>query len=419
MWQESHNRLSINRIRIAAFFVLAIFLLIAYRLFDLQILNFKKFRELSSEPIFFQSKIEKRGEIYFSGKDSRLSTAASIKKGHLLYINPRVLEDSASAFLALSPFFTLDEEDFFAKSQKKDDPFEILKRKLENEDSKIIESLKIKGVGATEDKWRFYPGGATASHVLGFAGENAGEWEGKYGIEKFYENELSLGEDIILTIEPTVQGFVETELKKFMEHWNGASGGIVVVNPQNGDILAMAAKPNFDPNKFQEEKSFKVFLNPFSEKIFELGSIMKPITMASALDAGSIAPSTEYFDKGFVEVSGKRLNNFDGKGRGLRNMTQVLEESLNTGAVFAMQKMGKETFKDYLLKFGFGKKTGMDLPGEVKSNLRNLDSGRDVEFATASFGQGIAVTPISMISALSALANGGKLVAPHLKVSEM
>ena len=142
---------------------------------------------------------------------------------------------------------------------------------------------------------------------------------------------------------------------------------------------------------------------------------MKPITMASALDAGSIAPSTEYFDKGFVEVSGKRLNNFDGKGRGLRNMTQVLEESLNTGAVFAMQKMGKETFKDYLLKFGFGKKTGMDLPGEVKSNLRNLDSGRDVEFATASFGQGIAVTPISMISALSALANGGNVVAPHLK----
>src|SRR3990167_5483424 len=146
---------------------------------------------------------------------------------------------------------------------------------------------------------------------------------------------------------------------------------------------------------------------------------MKPITMAAGIDAGRITPNTEYFDKGFVEVSGKRLNNFDGKGRGLRNMTQVLEESLNTGAVFAMQQMGKETFKDYLFRFGFGQKTGIDLPGEVKSNLRNLDSGREVEFATASFGQGIAVTPISMISALNAIANGGKLVAPHLKVSEM
>ncbi|MEK7502973.1 MAG: penicillin-binding protein 2 [Patescibacteria group bacterium] len=416
MWQESHNRLSTNRIRIAAFFVLAVFLFIGFKLFNLQVWDSKRFKELSSDLIFSQNRIEKRGEVYFSPQGGRPSTAASTKKGYLLYINPKILEDSASAFLALSSFFALDEEDFFAKSQKKNDPFEILKKRLENQDSEIVESWKIKGVGTVEDKWRFYPGGSAASHVLGFAAENAGEWEGKYGIEKFYENELSSGEDVHLTIEPSVQVFAELELKNFMEKWNGASGGVAVVNPKNGDILAMAALPNFDPNKFQEEKNLQVFLNPFSEKIFELGSIMKPITMASALDSGSISPNTEYFDKGFVEVSGKRLNNFDGKGRGLRNMTQVLEESLNTGAVFAMQRMGKETFRDYLLKFGFGQKTGIDLPGEIKSNLRNLDSGREIEFATASFGQGIAVTPISMISALSALANGGKVVFPHLKV---
>lgn len=416
MWPESHNRLFINRIRIAAFFVLSIFLFIAVRLFDLQVIEFKKFREFSSETLLFQNKNIKRGEIRFSDLNGRFSTAASVKKGHLLFINPKVLDDSAAAFLALNSLFVIDEEDFFAKSQKKNDPFEILKRKLQNNDSEKIESLKIEGVGVAEDKWRFYPGGTMASHVLGFAGENNGGWEGKYGIEKFYEKDLSAGEDINLTIEPSVQVFVEMELKNFMERWNGTSGGIAVVNPKNGDVLAMAGLPNFDPNKFQEEKSLQVFLNPFSEKIFELGSIMKPITMAASIDAGSIAPDTEYFDKGFVEVSGKRLNNFDGKGRGLRNMTQVLEESLNTGAVFAMQKIGKENFKNYLLKFGFGQKTGIDLPGEVKSNLRNLDSGREVEFATASFGQGIALTPISMISALSAIANGGKLIVPHFKI---
>lgn len=414
MWQESHNYLSINRIRIAAFFVLAVFLFITSRLFTIQVLESKKFKELSFDSGFFKSQVQKRGEIYFTGKDGRVSTAASIKKGNLLYINPRILADSVFAFSALSEFFALDEKDFFAKSQKKNDPFEILKRKLESGDSERIESLKMEGVGIAEDKWRFYPAGTMASHALGFTGENAGEWEGKYGIEKFYDKDLSLGKDIHLTIEPNVQGFIEVELKNFMERWHGASGGIAVVNPKNGEILAMSAWPNFDPNKFQEEKNLKVFLNPFSEKIFELGSIMKPITMAAALDAGRIAPNTEYFDKGFIELNGKRLNNFDGKGRGLRNMTQVLEESLNTGAVFAMQKMGKDTFKDYLLKFGFGQKTGIDLPGEVKSNLKNLDSGREVEFATASFGQGIAVTPIAMISALSAIANGGKVMVPHL-----
>src|SRR3989344_1293087 len=418
MWQESHNRLSINRIRVAAFFVLAVFLFIAFNLFTIQVWNSKKFQELSADFILFQNTTYKRGTIYFSNIDGGSSTGASTKNGNLLYINPRVLEDSASAFLALSSIFSLNEEDFFVKSQKKNDPFEILKRRLEDEDSQIVESLNIKGVGVTEDKWRFYPGGSTASHVLGFVREDAGEWEGQYGVEKFYDKNLSSGNDVVLTIESSVQNFAETELKNFMERWGGVSGGIAVINPQNGDILAMSAWPNFDPNKFQEEKSLKVFLNPFSEKIFELGSIMKPITMAAGIDAGRITPNTEYFDKGFVEVSGKRLNNFDGKGRGLRNMMEVLEESINTGAVFAMQKMGKETFKDYLLKFGLGQKTGVDLPGEVKNNLRNLGSGRDVEFATASFGQGIAVTPISMISALGAIANGGKVIKPHVKFLE-
>ena len=161
------------------------------------------------------------------------------------------------------------------------------------------------------------------------------------------------GQDVFLTIEPNVQKTVEDELSKLFSKWSAKSGGAVVLNPKSGKIVAMAAFPEFDPNKYFAEKNLNVFLNPFTEKIFEMGSVFKPITMAVGIDSGAITPKTTYIDKGFVEINGAKLRNFDEKPRGERNMTQVLEESLNTGAVFAMRSAGKKTFKEYLDKFGF------------------------------------------------------------------
>ena len=270
------------------------------------------------------------------------------------------------------------------------------------------------------------------SHVLGFSSVISDIPEGRYGVEKFYNStlagdkenrqkiffggDLNDGEDIFLGIEPGVQTAAERELEELFLKWRAKSGGILVLDPRYGKVLAMAAFPEFNPNKYFEEKNLNVFLNPFTEKIFEMGSVFKPITMAIGIDSGSITPSTIYIDKGFVELNGAKLRNFDEKPRGERNMTQVLEESLNTGAIFAMQKTGKKTFKEYLEKFGFYEKTNINLPGEVNNNLSNLDSERDVEFATASFGQGIALSPIAIARGLSVLANGGNL--PELALEE-
>ena len=432
------KRLTTKRLYIIVVAVCVVFFLIFLRLFILQVINHEKYSKISlnQKENFFKSSFPKRGDIFLISKDGRYFVAASNKKGFLAYLNLRILENPEEAFLKLSPLVNIPKDDFLKLVQKKDDPFEILQKKLTEEEAEKILSLGIKGVGITGDEWRFYPSGAFLSHVLGFASVNLDIADGRYGVEKFYNDvlggskskfksmgffsavastfgeTLKDGQDVFLTMEPTVQKNVEDELAKLFSKWNAKSGGAVVLEPKSGKIIAMAAFPEFDPNKYFMEKNLNVFLNPFTEKIFEMGSVFKPITMAIGIDSGAITPETTYIDKGFVEIGSAKLRNFDEKPRGERNMTQVLEESLNTGAVFAMRKTGKKNFKEYLRNFGFYEKTNIDLPGEVNNNLSNLESEREVEFATASFGQGIAVTPISMIRVLGILANGGKLIKP-------
>jgi cell division protein FtsI/penicillin-binding protein 2 len=414
-------------------FVCAAFFLIALRLFILQVLNHEKYKNLSlnQQENFFKNSFPKRGDIFLTRKDGQYSTAASTKKGFLTYLNNRILEDPKEAFSKLSSLINIDEEVFFKLSQKKDDPFEILQRKLTEGEAEKILASGIKGIGISEDEWRFYPFGSFLSHVLGFSSVISEIPEGRYGTEKFYNvllsggkersfasyflGEQKDGQDIILTIEPSVQAIAEKEIESAFLKWQAKSGGILVLNPKNGKVIAMAGFPEFDPNKYFEEENLSVFLNPFTEKIFEMGSVLKPITMAIAIDSGNITPDTTYIDNGFVEINGAKLRNFDEKPRGKRTMTQVLEESLNTGAVFAMQSAGKKIFQEYLIKFGFYEKTNIDLPGEVRGNLSNLESGRGVEFATASFGQGIALSPIATARALGVLANDGMLLEPTLR----
>jgi cell division protein FtsI/penicillin-binding protein 2 len=223
----------------------------------------------------------------------------------------------------------------------------------------------------------------------------------------------AMGSDIVLTLDQNIQSLVENKLDALLKKWGAPSGSIIVQEPNTGQILAMAASPSFDPNSYFDYR-LEDFVNPNVQEVFEPGSSFKSITMAAAIDTGAVTPETTYYDEGEVKIGSYSIKNFNEKANGTQTMRQVLQHSLNTGAIFAQGRTGDDNFLNYVVGFGFGQKTGVDLSGEISGNISNLYSGRKINFATASFGQGIAVTPIQLINAYSAIANGGKLMRPHV-----
>ncbi|MEK7615996.1 MAG: penicillin-binding protein 2 [Patescibacteria group bacterium] len=271
------------------------------------------------------------------------------------------------------------------------------------------------------DTERLYPKGTFAAHVLGFVGYNEHDRVGQYGVEGFYDsvlrasasNQKNIGSDVVLTIDPNIQAYSEATLQALLKKWSSPRGSIIVQEPTTGAILAMTSSPSFDPNQYGQF-AFDDYVNPIVQEQFEPGSSFKPVTMAAALDSGSITPTTTYDDTGAVTIGTYTIKNFNEKTNGLQTMRQVLEKSLNTGTIFAQRRTGNDAFLNYIVAFGFGQKTGVDLAGEVPGTISNLYQGRAINFATASFGQGIAVTPLQLVSAYSAIANGGRLMKPYV-----
>ncbi len=422
---------------------LAIFLvafLLVCRLYFLQVVNGEAFSNQADRQYSSPNKsIFSRGTVYFQDKEGELVSAATLKTGYTLAINPSILENEKEIFSKLNEIVEIDAGTFFNKANKKDDPYEEILTRLNKETADKIDELGIEGVRMYKQRWRFYPGGDLASHTIGFTGFIENEKEGRYGIEKYYNDLLQRKNkglyvnffaevfsniedtvkgrrqegDVVLGIEPSVQSFLETELEKLSEKWQTESAVGIVMDPTDGKIYALAVNPNFDLNDFTSE-DVSIFGNPVVENVFEMGSIIKALTMAIGLDTGAVTAETTYDDKGYLILNGSRISNYDGEGRGVVPMQEVLNQSLNTGVSFVVSQVGNKKFADYMLNLGVGEETGIDLPNETYGLVSNLESTRDIEYATASFGQGIAMTPIETIRALSALANGGKLVTPHL-----
>lgn len=363
---------------------------------------------------------------------------ATLKTGFKVIINPKELLDSEKAYEALNSVIALDKEEFLKKAQK-NDPYEEVAWRQSKEIADKINELKIRGVFIFKERWRFYPGNELASRTIGFVAWDDDKLNGRYGLERFYNHILERRADklyvnffaevftnlnnlvfekekpgnIITSIEPSVEGFLEEELAKIIEKWQGEFAGGIIINPKTGEIYALAHLPQFNLNEFSKA-DLSLFGNPLVENVFEFGSIIKPLTLAAALNENLITANTKYEDKGFVVVGKETINNFDKKGRGMVTMQEVLNQSLNTGAVFVMQKLGRERLRNYFFDFGLGEKTGIDLPNEAKNLTNNLESKQEIEYTTTSFGQGIALTPMSAVKAFSILANGGTLITPHL-----
>jgi len=422
------------RIRILIFFFSILYLLLIFNIYNLQI----------EKRIYYLTKAETqerasgvfeapRGNIYFIDRNNNLIPAALNKDYSMIYAVPKEINnDNDYDYDKLSQIVNIPVEELKRILSKPNDLYELLVEKATPEQIKEIKNLNLKGIYIGSHLLRFYPFEDLASHLLGFVSPASETKKGRYGVELYFDETLSgkageikdakiiesePGNNLTLTIDRNIQAQAEEILKKLIEEYQATSGSVIVQEPQTGKILAMGSFPNFDPNNYSKF-NIGTFLNPVVQAVYEPGSVFKLITMSAGIDSAKITPETTYTDTGSVTFNGKTIKNWDLKAHGLQTMTGVLEQSINTGAVFAQRKTGPDIFYNYLIKFGFNEPTGIALPGEVKGNINNLKNGQDIDFATASFGQGVAVTPMALINAISAIANNGVLMKPIILADE-
>jgi cell division protein FtsI/penicillin-binding protein 2 len=433
---------SASRIRILSFLIVGCAIVLIVRLYYLQVVYSQSYKLRADHQYTTPGQnIFNRGSIFFVDKDGTRTSAATVKSGFFLTVNPKLITAPEDVYKKISAIIPVDHSLFIQKSTKPNDSYEEIVHRITSDQAAAITALDLQGVNLYKEQWRFYPGLTAAAQSIGFVGYKGNDLVGRTGLESSEEDVLlrnpqdiyvnsfaqmfsdfgaavSSGTttgDIVTTIEPTVQSFLDDQIEKVDKQYSSVMTGGIVIDPKTGEIYALGSYPTFDPNTYQTEKDATVFKNPLVENVYEMGSIVKALTMASGLDAGVVTASSTYKDVGCETLDKKKICNYDGVARGVIPMQQVLNQSLNIGAAYVAGKLGNKLFTQYLENFGLNDKSGIDLPNEAHGLLTGLiKSNRDIEHATASYGQGIAVSPIVITRALSVLANGGVLVTPHV-----
>lgn len=414
-----------------------------WRLFGLQIENHSTYKAIAQKQHLREIKIEAtRGRIFFSDEETPLADNRGVYE---LAITPKEIQDPKYLAEILGKILNEDPQDLYFRISNKEKSWIVLKNDLSLKEGEALRG--IPGVYLKNVSQGYYPQKEMASQTVGFFGETKEGKKGRYGIEEYWDQKLRGkdgrrivmvdgrggmilpfiddkeekidGCDLVTTLDFNIQLKAEEILLDLEKKFSPKESTIIVSDPITGDILAMASRPSFDPNLYFENTDYEIFKNPALSP-FEPGSIFKPITMAGALEEGVVSPNTSYIDRGEVRVDERTLpiRNADRKAHGQKTMTEVLELSLNTGAVFVQQKLGGERFVEYIQRFGFGKKTGIEVAGEREGSLQNILKPRSgeklIEFANASFGQGISVNSIQLVQAFSTIANQGRLVKPRI-----
>jgi cell division protein FtsI/penicillin-binding protein 2 len=430
-------------------FLLVLFVVVIGRLFYLQVMHGKTAKEEAQQQHSIYRKLSPvRGEIKLMDKSSleTFPVATNIQQ-YLVYAVPQEIQNYQLAAVSLAKTLGLDEKDVLSKITDQTRKYVPLRKQLSDQEQQDIKALNLSGVYFDSESARIYPQGNLLSQTLGFVGFKGDTKAGLYGLEKYFDQQLAGtpgtlteekdtsgawifgadrelvpavdGVNLVLTVDKTIQFKAESLLKDTVEKNSADSGSLVVVNPKTGGVLAIANYPDFNPNEYNKVAAAKDFLNEAVTGNYEPGSVFKPITMSAAIDEGKVTPDMTYNDTGeVVEADGHKIKNSDFKAHGVQTMTQVLEQSLNTGAVFVKEQMGNADFLKYVKAFGFGEKTGIELP-EAKGNLDNLKGNIKVNYDTASFGQGISVTPLQLVQAFSAIANQGKMARPFVVQSKI
>lgn len=433
-----------SRIRFVLAGIVLVALLVVVRLYFVQIVHGQDYADKADRQFTSGTNgLFDRGSIYFTSKDGTLISAATLATGFLVAINPQTIENPEAAYVAIAAHAstTLSHDAFIAAAAKKSQVYVEVAHHVSDADGRALAAEGLPGVQVLKERWRYYPGGNLAAQSIGIVAYGSGDTLiGQTGLEASYDGTLARSGDslyknffaelfsnvgnlivdakdaregdIVTTIEPQVEIRLASDLAKVNAQYASSGTGGIIMDPTTGAIIALASVPDFNPNDLSTIQSGGL-RNPLVENVYEFGSIMKPLTMASGLDAGVITPDSTYDDTGCITVNTYQVCNYDLKARGITNMTSVIEHSLNVGASWIATRLGQPLFRKYFESY-FGTKTGVDLPNEQGGLIGNLNTTQQVNFDNMSFGQGIAVTPVAMMRALASIANNGVMETPHL-----
>ena len=411
----------------------ALLVLIGVRLVWLQIVRAPEYTALAAAQRMRDIKVPaRRGTIYDrEGEPLAVSVAA-----RTVYADPNMIKDKIGTARALVSVLGGSEKQY-ASDLDRDKGFVYIAKKIDIERAKELEDLKLPGIGFLDDSRRMYPSGELACQVLGLVGS---EGTGLAGIEKRYNTILAgvpgvlLGErdpygrpipggvqknvdavdghDIVLTIDKDIQYHAQLELSAAVKKWGAKRGSVVVMNPQTGEIYAMASTPGFNPNDLSGVKVDALRNAPISDA-YEPGSTIKSLTAAAVIDKGIVKPSTKFQLPSVLHVAGRTIHESHGRAAVNWSLSEIVTHSSNVGAVKVGMRLGKKGLYDYFSRFGLTETTGVDYPGEARGWLPPPNLWSDSSIANIPFGQGVSATPLQLCRAIGAIANSGRLVTPH------
>lgn len=469
---RSHDlKISVFRINALFWGIFFLMIIIIVRLFYVQVLGNEYYFNLGLNQRSIVKDIQpERGRIFaiINNDEKQLYPLAVNQVYYEISVDPSKItrpQNFTDIFVEVLEITDEEEKQKILSKVKKEDRFyeliakdvprekvDIIKEKFEelrfdinksqSEEEQFHELSDI-GVNFVKNVLRYYPDEDIGANILGFLGyDNRGlDRVGKYGLEGYWQNDLAglegrvvgeadvagrlltgndgqavkNGTDIILTIDRTVQYATCKALEKAVVQYEAQSGSVVVMDTDTGAIRAMCSYPSFNPNNYSEVESSEVYNNLAVYHAYEPGSVMKVIAMAIAIDQGKVEPNTLYEDKGEVKFAGGQVvRNSDLKAHGIVDMKEVLASSLNTGIIFATSEINNKVFEDYMKKFGFGQKTDISISQDSAGDISSLAKSGDIFKATASYGQGITVTPLQMVAAVNVIANGGELMKPYI-----
>ncbi len=431
--------------------VLIVFGLILVRLFYLQVIRHSYYHDMALAGQFKEYEVPpERGTIMAHDGDKVVPLVLNEER-FTLFADPKFVRNPQDAAEKVAKLIGGNATEYEEKMQA-DTRYAILAKKLTRDQADAIAELEIKGVGTRAQSQRVYPQGSLAAQVLGFVND---EGEGKYGVEQALDEDLRgtpgqlkaitdakgvplaansdnviidpvAGEEVVLTIDVPMQRHLENILKAGLDQARSKSGSILVMDPNTGAIKAMANYPTYNPAEFFKVEDGAVFNNSSVSSPLEIGSVMKPLTTAAALDSGSVKPDTTYYDPGILKIDNKEITNVEEvRGAGTRSVADILTMSLNTGAAWLLMQMGggqinekaRTTWYDYMTNhYRFGKPTGVEQGYEQAGIIPSPTEGfgLDIQYANTAFGQGMSATPLQVGGAISAVLNGGTYYRPHL-----